>query len=42
MLANHAKDMSTSDGGPDRDIATGYCEPGRKEDDVFRNLVNES
>lgn len=41
MPTNHAKPMSTSDGGPDKDIATEYCEPGRKEDDVFRNFVHE-
>jgi hypothetical protein len=30
-----------SDGGPDKDMATGYCEPGREGDDVFRSLVHE-
>ena len=42
MPTNHVKPMSTSDGGPDKDIATEYCEPGRKVHDPFRSLVHES
>ena len=41
MPTNHAKPMSTSDESPDKDMATEYCEPGRKEDDMFRNFVHE-